>query len=75
MVPRRACSGSFAEGAAETSARVPAIALTASASKKDRDLALNAGFDAHLPKPVDVAALASTIERLVRPQLEPGKFS
>ena len=39
--------------------RIPAIALTAYASKKDRDLALNAGFDEHLSKPVDVNALAS----------------
>jgi PAS domain S-box-containing protein len=47
--------------------RMPAIALTAYASKKDRDLALNAGFDDHLSKPVDVTALALAIEKLVRP--------
>lgn len=47
--------------------RIPAIALTAYASKKDRDLALNAGFDDHLPKPVDVTALALAIEKLFRP--------
>lgn len=50
-----------------TQRRIPAIALTAYASKKDRDLALNAGFDEHLSKPVDVAALALAIERLFRP--------
>ncbi len=47
--------------------RIPAIALTAYASKKDRDLAINAGFDDHLSKPVDVAALAVAIEKLFRP--------
>ncbi|MEO7110101.1 MAG: response regulator, partial [Polyangiaceae bacterium] len=50
--------------------RIPAIALTAYASKRDRDLALNAGFDEHLSKPVDVTALALAIERLFRPQPE-----
>ncbi|MEO8878549.1 MAG: response regulator [Polyangiaceae bacterium] len=46
--------------------RIPAIALTAYASTKDRDLALIAGFDDHLSKPVDVVALTATIERLLR---------
>jgi PAS domain S-box-containing protein len=54
----------------QDSRHIPAIALTAYASKKDRDLALNAGFDEHLSKPVDVTALASAIERLYRPQPE-----
>ena len=48
-----------------SSARMPAIALTAYASKKDRDLALSAGFDDHLAKPVDVLALTASIARLL----------
>jgi PAS domain S-box-containing protein len=40
---------------------VPVIALTACASGQDRDLALQAGFDRHLTKPVDPAELVRAI--------------
>jgi PAS domain S-box-containing protein len=40
---------------------VPVIALTACASGQDRDLALQAGFERHLTKPVDPAELVRVI--------------
>jgi PAS domain S-box-containing protein len=43
---------------------VPALALTAYAGADDRRRALQAGFQAHLPKPVDPAQLAGVILRL-----------
>jgi hypothetical protein len=48
------------------SARVPALALTAFARSEDRQLALSAGFDEHLAKPVDPDRLLSIIARLAR---------
>jgi len=48
-----------------TAARVPSVALTAYASEDDRRRALAAGFDAHLPKPVEPAELVSVIASLV----------
>ena len=45
--------------------RPPAVALTAYASEEDRRRALAAGFDAHLPKPVEPAELISVIAGLV----------
>lgn len=41
--------------------QVPVIALTACASGQDRDLALQAGFDLYLTKPVDPAELVRAI--------------
>lgn len=41
--------------------RVPAIAVTAYATPKDRERAIAAGFDAHLAKPVDSDALVAVI--------------
>src|SRR5947209_5504565 len=43
----------------------PAIALTAYAGDADRALALDAGFQLHVPKPVDPADLVSIIAGLV----------
>jgi CheY-like chemotaxis protein len=43
---------------------VPAVALTAFASEKDRDLALSSGFQVHLAKPVEPDLLIETIRRL-----------
>ena len=43
-----------------------ALALTGYAAAKDAEAALAAGFDAHLPKPVEPSALADEIERLLR---------
>jgi PAS domain S-box-containing protein len=46
--------------------RIPAVALTAFARTEDRFQALQAGFDMHVPKPVEPAELALVISRLVR---------
>lgn len=46
----------------ERGGRTPAIALTAYAARSDRLRALEAGFDAHFPKPVDIEAV---VEKLV----------
>ena len=40
---------------------LPAVALTAYASEADRERALAAGFQAHVSKPIDPAALISTV--------------
>jgi len=42
-----------------------AIALTANARLEDRDRALAAGYQSHLPKPVDEAQLILTIVQLI----------
>jgi CheY-like chemotaxis protein len=47
--------------------RVPAIALTAYAAAPDRRRALEAGYEAYVAKPVDAAALAALILRLLPP--------
>jgi CheY-like chemotaxis protein len=44
---------------------LPAIAVTAYANPEDRIRALVAGFQAHLPKPIDPAVLASSISAIV----------
>jgi CheY-like chemotaxis protein len=46
---------------------LPAIAVTAYAGDRDRDAALAAGFQAHLPKPLDIEMLRSTVRRLAAP--------
>jgi len=48
--------------------RLPAIAVTAYANPEDRDRALRAGFQAHLPKPIDAQVLIQLIDQL-RPRL------
>jgi CheY-like chemotaxis protein len=45
----------------------PAIALTAHARVEDRLRALSAGYQAHVPKPVEPAELVAVIASLVRP--------
>ena len=45
--------------------KVPAIALTAFATESDRRMSLSAGFQAHLAKPVEPAALVTTIKSLL----------
>jgi signal transduction histidine kinase/CheY-like chemotaxis protein len=47
-------------------ASIPAAALTALAREEDRRLAIESGFQLHLPKPVDPAALAAAVESLGR---------
>ena len=48
--------------------RLPAIAVTAYANPEDRVRALRAGFQAHLPKPIDAQVLIQLIDQL-RPRL------
>jgi signal transduction histidine kinase/CheY-like chemotaxis protein len=49
-----------------------AVALTAFARPEDRRRALAAGFDAHLPKPVEPDALRATLAALVRREEPPA---
>lgn len=49
--------------------RLPAVALTAHARIEDRLAALMAGFDVHVPKPVEPAELVTVIAALVRRML------
>ncbi|MDT7688920.1 MAG: hypothetical protein QOE46_1679 [Acidobacteriota bacterium] len=51
---------------------VPALALTGYAAPRDEEAALAAGFDAHVPKPVDPAVLVERMEQLMR-RGEPGE--
>ena len=55
----------------EKFASIPAIALTGYASRKDSDAALQAGFDSHVSKPVDPAALTTAVESLLFPEVKP----
>jgi signal transduction histidine kinase/DNA-binding response OmpR family regulator len=48
----------------EQGGQIPALALTAYARSEDRESALNAGFDAHLAKPVEPATLLELIASL-----------
>jgi CheY-like chemotaxis protein len=47
--------------------RTPAVAMTAYASLRDREQALVAGFDWHVPKPVDPEALVDAIANAISP--------
>jgi PAS domain S-box-containing protein len=47
----------------------PAIALTGYAMPKDMNMALEAGFNAHVAKPVDPDALVSLVRELLQPRL------
>ena len=46
--------------------QVPAIALTGYARDEDRELALSAGYDAHIPKPANMERLLYLIRTLAR---------
>jgi signal transduction histidine kinase/CheY-like chemotaxis protein len=59
LIQRIRQSGSAAAG-------IPAAALTAFAREDDRQQVLNAGFQLHLPKPVDVASLLAAVSALNR---------
>jgi PAS domain S-box-containing protein len=50
--------------ASENGTRLPAAALTAYARSEDRALALDAGYQAHLAKPLQPAALVETVALL-----------
>lgn len=45
--------------------QIPAVALTANARREDRALALAAGFQAHLAKPIEPGELAATLAALM----------
>ncbi|MGH2447059.1 MAG: ATP-binding response regulator, partial [Chloroflexota bacterium] len=49
----------------QQTAHVPAIAVTAFARSEDRQSALAAGFDEHLPKPVDPDQLIAVVAQLI----------
>ena len=51
---------------AEKGGRIPAIALTGYASKKDRERALAAGYHQHIAKPIEQAEMIAAIAALVR---------
>jgi CheY-like chemotaxis protein len=49
----------------DTSLRIPALAVTAYAAPDDRRRALEAGFDAHLAKPITPDALIAIVQDLI----------
>ena len=49
-------------------ARVPIVAITANAFEEDRKRSMEAGMNGHIAKPIDVAVLLSTIQRLLAPK-------
>jgi CheY-like chemotaxis protein len=55
---------------AEKGGRVPAIALTGYASKKDRERALAAGYHQHLAKPIEQTDMIAAIAALVRQDVQ-----
>ena len=55
---------SVRELAAEHGGRVPALAITGDPNLHSRARALAEGFDAHLPKPINVRELSATVARL-----------
>ena len=55
--------------ASETTKKIPVIAISANAMKKDIDRALAAGFNAYLTKPIEMSKLLETIQRFI-----PGKI-
>jgi CheY-like chemotaxis protein len=58
---------------ADRGGRVPAVALTAYASERDRDLALEAGFDRHIAKPVEHGRLLAIIADLMKDATTPPR--
>jgi CheY-like chemotaxis protein len=48
---------------------IPAVALTAFARFEDRERALQAGFQMHVPKPVEPIALVTAVAQLAYPSL------
>ena len=61
-----------AREAARGLARLPAIALTAYARPDDRAQALQAGYDAHIAKPVEPSELLAQLARLAKIRMSEG---
>lgn len=58
-----------AGGASGSASKIPAVAVTAFTSRADRSKALAAGFQEHLPKPVDAGALLAVVSRLAASEI------
>ncbi len=56
--------------ARQSLAEIPAIALTAHASAADAARVIDAGFDEHLAKPVDLDVIVAAISRLVHREVD-----
>jgi hypothetical protein len=54
------------EIASGSGVKLPAIALTAMARSEDSDQAISAGFDLHVPKPIEIEELTSAIRELLQ---------
>ncbi|CAN7386393.1 PAS domain-containing protein [Pseudoduganella sp. LjRoot289] len=52
---------------------LPIIAMTANALDEDRQLAIEAGVNAHVPKPIDVDDMIATLVRLAPPGGDAGQ--
>jgi CheY-like chemotaxis protein len=55
----------------DSGTRAPGIAVTAYASLRERERAIEAGFDWHLAKPVDPHQLVTTVARALGKALPP----
>ncbi len=53
-------------------AELPIIAMTANAMEEDRRLAIEAGVDAHVPKPIDVEEMIATLLRFTSVRGDPA---
>ncbi|HKP85507.1 MAG TPA: two-component system sensor histidine kinase/response regulator, partial [Blastocatellia bacterium] len=51
---------------------LPMIALTGLVSNDDRERALGAGFDSHLPKPINYGELFEVVKELSKSRLVTG---
>ena len=47
-------------------AAIPIVAMTANAFDEDRMLALEAGMDGHIAKPIDIAMLMETLREVLK---------
>jgi CheY-like chemotaxis protein len=54
----------------ERGGQIPAIALTAYASEEERTRILDAGFQMHIPKPVEPSELVAVVAKLAQTRLE-----
>jgi len=60
--------------ASETLKHTKVVAVTASAMDHDRKRAIVAGFDAYVPKPVNIKELAATVSQLAQATIrKPGR--